>query len=216
VSAPAAASPGRNLSWVDIVSTLLLALAAVATAWSGYQAARWNGEQSKDAARVNALRIEAARQDDLANTQTQVDVATFIQWVEATANEDAQLADFYELRFREEFKPAFAAWLATEPLANEDAPLTPFALPEYQLAAREEVEQLDADAEAKAAEVREDIQRSTNYVLAVVLFSVALFFAGISTRLASGWSRVAILSLGCVIFIGTLAWILTFPVNFSV
>jgi hypothetical protein len=36
---------GRN--WVEIGATVLLALAAVATAWSSYQAARWNGEQAK-------------------------------------------------------------------------------------------------------------------------------------------------------------------------
>ena len=34
-----------------------------------------------------------------------------------------------------------------------------------------------------AAAVRRNIQRSANYVLAVVLFAVALFFAGMSTKL---------------------------------
>ena len=51
----------QGAGWVEIVATVLLALAAVATAWSSYQANRWNGEQAKAAARVNALRIEAAR-----------------------------------------------------------------------------------------------------------------------------------------------------------
>ena len=37
---------GRR-DWVEIVATVLLALAAVATAWSSYQATRWNGEQTK-------------------------------------------------------------------------------------------------------------------------------------------------------------------------
>ena len=38
-----------QVDWVDIVATVLLALATVATAWSGYQATRWNGEQAKAA-----------------------------------------------------------------------------------------------------------------------------------------------------------------------
>jgi hypothetical protein len=46
---------------VELVATILLAFAAVATAWSGYQATRWNGEQSKAASRTNAIRIDAAR-----------------------------------------------------------------------------------------------------------------------------------------------------------
>ena len=35
-------------------------------------------------------------------------------------------------------------------------------------------------------QVRRDIQRSSNYVLGVVLFAVALFFAGMSTKLTAG------------------------------
>ena len=46
--------PPRDRDWVEIVATVLLSVAAVATAWSSYQAARWNGEQAKTASRVNA------------------------------------------------------------------------------------------------------------------------------------------------------------------
>lgn len=53
--------------WVEVGATVLLALAAVATAWSSYQAARWNGEQAKASSSVNKTRIEAARASDLAN-----------------------------------------------------------------------------------------------------------------------------------------------------
>jgi hypothetical protein len=31
-------------------------------------------------------------------------------------------------RFRDEFKPAFAAWLAKKPFTNPSAPETPFAM----------------------------------------------------------------------------------------
>ena len=44
---------------VEVVATILLAFAAVATAWSGYQATRWNGEQTKASSRTNAIRIDA-------------------------------------------------------------------------------------------------------------------------------------------------------------
>lgn len=62
---------------VEVLATVLLASAAVATAWSSYQASRWNGEQAKAASRTNAIRIQAARAQGLAEAQTQVDVATF-------------------------------------------------------------------------------------------------------------------------------------------
>ena len=134
-------SSGPN--WVELAATLLLALATVATAWSGYQSTRWNGEQAKAAARANALRIESAKAADLANTQAGIDVATFTQWANAYATDETELADFYFKRFRPEFRPAVDAWVATRPLKNPDAPLTPFAMPEYELAANVEADRLE-------------------------------------------------------------------------
>jgi len=200
----------------EVIATGLLALAAVATAWSGYQATRWNGEQTKAASRTNAIRIDAARSQGLAEAQKEVDVATFIQWVDAYAHRETELTTFYERRFRPEFKPAFAAWLATNPLTNLDAPLTPFVMPQYRLAAEQEAEALDADAEVSAATVRRNIQRASNYILGVVLFSVALFFAGMSTKLATPRLRSLTLAVGCVVFAGTVVWLATQPVSVAI
>jgi len=201
---------------VEVASTVLLACAAVATAWSSYQATRWNGEQTRASSRTNAIRIEAARAQGLAQFQTQVDVATFTEWVDAYAREETELADFYFKRFRTEFKPAVEAWLATRPLRNPDAPLTPFAMPQYRLAATAEAERLDAEAEVSSATVRRNIQRASNYVLGVVLFAVSLFFAGMSTKLQTPGLRTSLLVIGCVVFLGTLVWVATFPLSVAV
>ena len=194
---------------------MLLALAAVATAWSGYQATRWNGEQAKASSRTNAMR-STPRAPRARRAQTQVDVATFIQWVDAYALKRTELSDFYFKRFRKEFRPAVVAWLATKPLENPNAPLTPFAMPQYKLAATAEARRLDAEAEISSATVRQDIQRSSNYVLGVVLFSVALFFAGTATRLGHVRLRTVSLTLGCIVFLGTLIWIATSPVSIAI
>ena len=195
---------------------MLLALAALATAWSSYQASRWNGEQVQAASRATASRTNAARAADLASSQTQIDIATFIQWVDATARSDQALQQFYEQRFRPEFRPAFDAWLATKPLTNPDAPSTPFAMPEYKLAASAEAQRLDAETDRLAAEVPRNVQRATDYVLGVVLFAVALFFAGMSTKAHGTGPRKALVIIGCVVFIVAVAWIASLPVSVSV
>jgi hypothetical protein len=202
--------------WVELAATILLAVAAVATAWSSYQATRWNGEQAKTASRVNKTRIDAARAADRTNALTQVDIATFIQWVDAYAQNEAELTSFYRTRFRDEFKPAFTAWIATRPLQTAGAPPTPFALPEYKLASAAEAARLDARAEVLAATVRRDIQRASNYVLAVVLFAVALFFAGMSTKLAAPGLRTAMLAVGWVVFLGAAVWVATSPMSVGI
>jgi hypothetical protein len=61
-----------------------------------------------------------------------------------------------------------------------------------------------------------DIQRSTNYVLAVVLFAATLFFAGMSAKLPSPRLRLAMLVMGLVVFTGALVWVATSPVSVSV
>lgn len=203
-------------SRVEVAATVLLSIAAVATAWSSYQATRWNGEQAKSGAKANAARISAARAQGLSQAQTQVDVATFTQWVNAYARGETMLVDFYARRFRAEFKPAVAAWVATRPLKNAKAPLTPFAMPQYRLAAAREAERLDAVAAAAAGAALVDIQRASNYVLCVVLFAVSLFFAGIGTKLTATRLKVFTLALGFAVFAGTLIWIATFPVSVAV
>ncbi len=208
------AAEGRNRA--ELVATVLLALATVATAWSGYQSTRWNGEQSKAAARANALRIASAKAAGVANSQTEIDVATFTQWVNAYAEKQTVLADFYFKRFRKEFRPAVEAWVATKPLKNPEAPLTPFAMSRYKLEARAEADRLDAQAELFAAQARRNIQRASNYVLGVVLFASVLFFAGMSTKLTSPKLRVTTLSIGCAVFLLTALWIATSPVSVTV
>jgi hypothetical protein len=195
---------------------VLLAVAAVATAWASYQSARWHGEQARAASASVAARVESTRAANVANRQGQIDVALFTQWVDAYARNEAELAAFYDKRFRPEFKPAFDAWVATKPRKNPSAPLSPFAMPQYKLAANATSDRLEVKAAAASQRAGSFIQRADDYSLAVVLFASSLFFAGISTRLRSSSTRMVILGLGCALFLGSVIWIATFPVSLSV
>lgn len=201
---------------LELFATILLAFAAVATAWSSYQSARWSGIQAIDFSKANAARVESTRASTEAGQETQVDVLTFTQWANAYAAGDELLQNFYFDRFRDEFKPAVKAWISTQPLKSADAPPTPFAMPEYVLAKNDEAAKLVDDAEASSADALVSNQRSDNYVLAVVLFAAALFFAGISTKLTEPRQRVALLVMGYVLFVGTFAWLVTFPISISI
>jgi hypothetical protein len=215
VSTPPADTADRRKRVLDLVATVLLALATVATAWSSYQARWWTGEQSKAASRANASRLESTRASATANLQSQIDIATFMQWANAYARKETELAAFYRKRFRAEFKPVVEAWIATRPLKNADAPLTPFAMPRYRLAATAEAARLETAATAAAGQATADNQRANNYMLAVVLFASSLFFAGLSTRLRTLGGATVLLGLGAVLFTCTLAWIATFPISVS-
>jgi len=87
---------------------------------------------------------------------------------------------------------------------------------EYRLEARAEAERLEADAEVWSARARTNVQRATNYVLAVVLFAAVLFFAGMSTKLPTPRFRRILLGMGLVVFAGTVVWLATSPVSVSI
>ena len=133
--------------------------------------------------------------------------------MDAYSHDDARLAAFYFRRFRPEFEPAVTAWIATKPLTNAQAPLTPFDMPQYTSRATQEADALEAKGAAGAAVAQAYLGRADRYTLCVVLFATALFFAGISTRLRSDGSRMAILGVGWVTFLGALVWMATFPIN---
>ena len=206
----------RRQHRIEVLSTILLAVAAVATAWSTYQSTRWRGEQTADYSKGTAAHIASAEAATRAGQLTQVDIATFIQWVDADVTGKQGLARFYRRRFRDEFQPAFAAWVATNPRTNPRAPRTPFAMPQYRVAEATQAKRLNTAAGNHANAAGTANQRSTNYVLAVVLFAVSLFFAGISTKLSGLRQREVLLTLGWLIFLGTAVWVATFPITLSV
>jgi len=216
VSSPSEPSAKAHGGWVDTAAAILLATAAVATAWSSYQASRWTGEQAKSFSAANAARVESTKASNLANAQSQIDIALFTQWVDAYLTDDEELARFYEQRFRDEFDPAFQAWMSADPFTDPSAPDSPFAMPEYVVAANVEARKLEATANATAETAREYVQRATNYVLAVVLFAVALFFAGISTKLPRPGLKKTVLAVGVTVFLVGAVWIATFPISLQI
>jgi hypothetical protein len=207
---------GHGFGGIELLVTVLLVVGAVAASWSSYQATRWNGEQAKAAGRTSAIRISAARAASLASAQTQVDVATFIAWTDAEGGGETQLQEFYVERFRPEFKTAFDAWLATDPFVDTSAPKTPFAMPEYRVAAGEEAARLDEEAEASGATVATNIQRSSNYVLSVVLYTIVLLFAGMAGKMSNRRLRIGVVVAAYIVLIAAIAWVVTFPVSVAV
>jgi hypothetical protein len=201
---------------LDLAATILLAMAAVATAWATYQSARWHGQQARAQSASIAARVDSGKEADVANRQVQIDVALFTQWVDAYARNEKELADFYVTRFREEFRPAFEAWVKLRPRVNPEAPLSPFVMPQYKLAALAESDRLENEATAYSQDVRVYIQYADNYTLAVVLFAASLFFAGISTKLRTFGARAAVLGFGYLLFFSTAIWLATFPVTVAV
>ena len=59
----------------ELVATVLLAAAAVATAWAAYQSARWHGEQAKAQSASIAAPVESTRPANHGKPHTHKDQA---------------------------------------------------------------------------------------------------------------------------------------------
>ena len=59
---------------VEIIEAILLAAVAIATAWSGYQAARWDGRQAELYGHASTIRIQADEATTLGGQQRLLDV----------------------------------------------------------------------------------------------------------------------------------------------
>ena len=183
---------------------------------AGTRRAAGTASRRRAFSRANAARIESTRASGLADAQTQIDVATFTQWVNAYARERDRARGLLpaalprRVRARGERLDRHAA--------PEERRRAPDAVRDAAVPARGARRGRPARgrAEALSAQARADVQRATNYVLAVVLFAATLFFAGMSAKLPSPRLRLALLVMGIVVFTGAVIWIATFPVSLSV
>jgi hypothetical protein len=197
----------------EIVATVLLALTALATAWSGYQASLWDGVQSSNYTQASAARTEASLSQTEANQVRLADLGVFENYIDATLDGDAELADFYRQRFRDEFEPAFEAWTALNPLTNPDAPASPLQMPEYRLVDDQKAQELTTDAEAKFKEGEDANRYSDAFTATTLFFAAALFFAAISERFTYRRARAALLGMAAVGLVGGTILMVTQPVT---
>jgi hypothetical protein len=196
---------------IERVSAAILAVATVLAAWSAFQSAKWGGEQAGHYSRASAARTESVRQSTRAGQLTVIDVDLFTQWVTAYGRNETELADFFFDRFRDEFKPAVQAWIATRPLENPDAPPSPFAMPQYHLAATDSAEAQERRADEESALAERDNQRSDDYVLTAVLFASVLLFAGLAPKFEAESIQVAMLSLAGTALLAGVAILVALP-----
>jgi hypothetical protein len=205
----------HRTDWIELAAAVLLALATVVAAWSAYQATRWSGVQASSSRSAIEAKTDAAQQTSILGTQVQIDVQLWTLWLQQSLDENATGQAFLEERFREEFKPAFGAWLG-QVREGDVPPDTPFSMDAYQPAAEAEAERLNAAAEAFANTSANANQTGDNFVLTAVIMASVLFFAGVGTKLKGRAVRLSMLLIGTLFFIGGVAFMLSMPQNVGI
>jgi len=193
----------------DNGAAMLLAITALATAWSSYQASVWGGIQSASYTRSSILRGKASRVNDEIARGRLLDVALFSRWLEADADQKPRLRELYEAHFRPEFRAAFERWRNSGVV--EHGTTTPFDPPGYKSPRTDEAARYDSEA----ARVLDDGERanstSDRYVFFTVTLASVLFFAGAVRPVIAPKFRTPVLLIATSLCIWTLAQLFAAP-----
>lgn len=204
-------SAESRTDWRELVAILLLSVTAILTAWTGFQASKWSGAMSISFSQASTNRIQAAREEGIANRKLSVQVSLFEQWLQAYQARDTELTDFLEARFPEPLATVFPSWLETQPLKNPDAPATPFDMEEYVIPESVLARASDAAADRKFREALRNNQRGDNYTVLTIGFAAVLFFAALSERMRRRRAQWALLCIGGVGFVILAVILVSFP-----
>jgi len=172
----------RRVETIEILEAILLAIVAITTALSGYQAARWDGESAKEYATSSRLRTEANGTQLTANQTLIYNAGNFTAWLQAYAAKDNALKQLLGRRFTPEYKVAFDAWVAIGGLTNPDAPPGPRYMPEYKDPLAEKAVELNKEASHAFDLGVEYRDTGEHYVRITVVLAAVLFLIAIGQR----------------------------------
>jgi hypothetical protein len=193
----------------ETVSVAATSLAAVATAWSAFQAALFSGQQTFALARAGKARELSTQARSEGDQLAHMDANLFVAYAGAVATDNHAFAQFLYDRFPARLRNATDAWLATKPLTTPGAPPHPLAMKEYRVdelvRARELGEQADAEVQkGQLANVRSD-----TYVLGTVVFATIILLASLALRLKKRGPRRLMLMVAVVALLVSLGWVAT-------
>ncbi len=207
---PAPTTRGERI--LELSAVALLSLTVLATAWSGYQASLWSGEQSQHYAQASAVRIKSQQASTHAGQSRIDDLLYFNGWLDAHQAGNEGLAEVYRRRFRPAFVPAFDAWIAQRPFTNPNAVPGPLYMPQYRLRALARSAVLSNEADDLYQQGTDAKEHDDDYILSTVFFAAVLFFAGISLRVDWRRLRIAVLVFAAAMLLGGLVFALTLPI----
>lgn len=186
---------------ITIIEAILLASVALLAAWSGFAAAKWSTESRLELAQSSKYRTEASEADLRAMEARNFDALTFDTWFQTWVNDKVGDEDVAARRFRDEFRPAFDAWMATDPLNNPDAPKDPTAMAQYVEPDKDLAAAKRASADEAYADGAKDGTTADDYVRTTVLLASVLFLVGISGHFRIHVARVGLIGVSVAILI---------------
>lgn len=196
-----------------MLALLLMALATFGSSWSAYQSSLWNGKQLFRLTDAAALSRAADEKAITANQLRSVEASLFVEYARDLYEGRTELSDFFLARMRPEMREAIQAWVATRPIKNPHAPSTPFVMPQYRVQIDDQARELDAKSSATYEQAHKANRTSDTYTLLSVLYTSALFLAGLISGFEQKLMRRMVLALSFSVLLVALAITVQQPIT---
>jgi len=187
--------------WLSIVEAVVLSAVALLAAYSGFAAAKWSTESSVSLAKASALRTKASRADLEALQTRTLDSVSFNAWFSAFVAGNKRAEQLARNRLRPGYRPAFDAWLATDPAHNPNSPPGPSYMPQYVIPQQTLATKLDAQADAAFTEGSDAGGTADKYVRDTVFLATVLFLIGISGHVKLRQARYGLVGVGLILLV---------------
>ena len=197
--------------WLSIVEAVVLSVVALLAAYSGFAAAKWSTESSVSLARASALRTKASRADLEALQTRTLDSVSFNAWFTAFVAGNKHAEQLAQNRLRPGYRPAFKAWLATDPLHNPNAPPGPAYMPQYTIPQQDQANQLDAQADEEFTKGSDAGGTADKYVRDTVFLATVLFLIGISGHVKLRQARYGLVGIGVILLAFSVVQLIGLP-----
>jgi hypothetical protein len=201
----------RQIEVVEILEAVLLAIVALATAVSGLEAARWDGESARAYATSSRLRVESQAAQLSSNQTLLYNTGTLNSWLQATSSGDKKLARLLAARFTPNYAAAFKDWLKLHPLTNAHAPVGPRFMPGYKDPLRAQAAQLGNQATAEFTAGVEDRVTAEEYVRVTVILAAVLFIIAIGQRFTLRKVRIGLNTVAGMFLLYCFILLLIYP-----
>jgi len=201
--------PTRRHQLITIAEAVILSIVAIVAAWSGYAAAKWDGNSRIALATASSMRTKASLAAESALTVRAQDSVNFGIWFNAYLAGDVYGQALAEKRFRPGYQPAFRAWLATQPFTNPNAPKGPQYMPRYTVPGQAAAMQLNAGADEQFAKGQTAEKHGEDYIRVTVILASVLFIVGISSHFPTTGVRIGLAAVGTgLLILGAIAILL--------
>ncbi len=197
--------------WIEILEAVVLAIVAIATAWAGYQAAKWDAHSAEQYALSMRTSVESQETAGLAGQEKLYDNIAFNGWVGAQLLGKPEISAFYERRFRPEYAIAFKAWMKLDPLHDPSAPAAPFFMKEYRSAHDEQAKVLSERAKENFENGVNMRETGDKYVRITVFLAIVLLLTALSQRFKSKGPRIVVVTIAFLLLVISGYWIAILP-----